>query len=153
MLVLDRSLVYSDVGALADLMHRAERAPDATAAQRTADALLAVVRGPLLPDSSAPWAVAARERCRRRFVLAVSRLAQVLEAASPEAAARLFERALDVDPLAESLHRRLMRLQAQRGARAEALRAYRHCRAMLQLDGGLEPDAETQALARELGLV
>jgi len=68
------------------------------------------------------------------------------------AAIRLYERALDVEPLAESLSRRLIRLHATRGDRAEALRAWQACCTMLRVAGGLGPARETRALAAELSL-
>ncbi len=151
-LALDRSRVWTDVGAVAALVNRSEEAQDLPSRQSAAMALLDLVRGPFLPEEEAPWAVAARERQRRRFVLTITRLAEGIEADAPHAAVRLFERALDHDPLAESLHRRLMQLHASRGEQAEAMRAWRHCQAMLAVGAGLQPRADSQALAKRLGL-
>jgi DNA-binding SARP family transcriptional activator len=95
---------------------------------------------------------AARQRYRQRFVITVSQLAARMEALDPAAAIRLYERALDVDPLAESLSRKLMRLHANRGDHAEAMRVWRACCTMLSVAAGLAPSRETQLLARELGL-
>jgi LuxR family transcriptional regulator, maltose regulon positive regulatory protein len=151
-LVLDRSRVWSDVGAAADLMSRAEQALDLPARQSAALALLDLVRGHLLPDADAPWVLVARERHRRRFVITITHLAEGMEPDAPLAAARLYERALDADPLAESLHRRLMQLHAARGEQGEATRAWRHCQAMLALSAGVQPSPDSVALAKRLGL-
>jgi LuxR family maltose regulon positive regulatory protein len=151
-LLLDRARVWSDVAALSLLADQAEAATGLADSMQLAQRVLSVVRGPFLPDAESPWAMAARERYRRRFVRTIARLAESIEAQAPEQAAHLYERALDVDPLAESLHRHLMQLFARGGEHAEALRAWRHCKAMLQLAAGLAPSAETQALAGRLGL-
>lgn len=157
-LSLDEGRVWSDVGALAALMHELGPAAadparaDAAVWQRRAARLLDLMRGPFLAGDDSDWAVAARERYRRRFVLAVAQIAAPLEALDAAAAVSLFERALDIDPLAESLSRRLMQLHAARGERAEALRVWRACRAMLWVASSLEPAPETRALAASLGL-
>jgi LuxR family maltose regulon positive regulatory protein len=151
-LLLDRTRVWSDVAALGTLADQAEATTGLAECMQLAQRVLSLVRGPFLPDAESPWAMAARERCRRRFVRTIAHLAQGIETQAPEQAAHLYERALDVDPLAESLHRHLMQLFERGGEHAEALRAWRHCKAMLQLAAGLAPSAETQALARRLGL-
>ena len=86
-------------------------------------------------------------------MIAVAQLAGHLEPLDATAAIRLYERALDVEPLAESLVRRLMQLHADRGDRAEALRAWRACGTMLSVAAGLAPSRETRALAVRLGLI
>jgi LuxR family maltose regulon positive regulatory protein len=151
-LLLDRARVWSDVAALSTLADQAETTTGLPECMQLAQRVLSLVRGPFLPDAESPWAMAARERYRRRFVRTIAHLAQGIETQAPEHAAHLYERALDVDPLAESLHRHLMQLFARGGEHAEALRAWRHCRAMLHLAAGLAPSAETRALAGRLGL-
>ncbi|MBS0447089.1 MAG: bacterial transcriptional activator domain-containing protein [Proteobacteria bacterium] len=146
--------VWTDVGALQALMQAIGAARDAPLEQlqRWAGLLLDLMRGPFLAGDEADWVRAARERHRRRFVVAVDQLAAQIEPLDAPAAQRLYERALDVEPLAESLSRRLMRLHAGCGDHAEALRVWRACRAMLQVAEGLEPSRETRALAAALGL-
>jgi DNA-binding SARP family transcriptional activator len=85
-------------------------------------------------------------------VFALAGIADKLEAHAPDAACGLYERALQADPLAESLARRLIRAQLARGERAEALRAWHHCKAMLALHG-TTPSAETLTLVRDAALV
>ena len=111
--------------------------------QDLARRLLDLMRGPFLAAEDADWAAAARARYSRRFVLAASQLAALIEPLDTLAAIRLYERALDVEPLAESLSRRLIRLHAARGDRAEALRAWQACCTMLRVAGG------TGAVARD----
>jgi len=146
--------VWSDVGALGALLHRIGAAHDADLAQlqRWGAQLLDVMRGPFLAGEEHDWVQAARSRYRQRFVVTVGQLAERIEPLDADAAARLYGRALDADPLAESLARRLMRLHARRGDRAEALRVLRTTCSMLQLAAGLGPARETLQLAADLGL-
>ncbi len=150
-LLLDRTRAWTDVAALTDGHWEPAPGADAATLLAQADRLLHLARAPLLDGLDAPWALGARERTRRRFVLALGRLAEALEALAPAEACRLYERALEADPLAESLARRLIRAQIARGERAEALRAWHHCKAMLALHGA-SPSSETMAVVREAAL-
>jgi len=58
------------------------------------------------------------------------------------------ERALQADPLAESLARRLIAALLACGERAEALRAWHQCKTMLRLHGAA-PSRDTLALVRQ----
>lgn len=153
-LSLDEQLCWSDVAALQHLFHRIGSAHGATTAQlqEWARRLLDLMQGPFLAAEQADWAAAARERYRQRFIVTASQLAAHIEPIDPASAIRLYERALDVEPLAESLSRRLMRLHAERGDRAEALRAWRSCCTTLRVVAGLGPSRQTRELAAELGL-
>jgi LuxR family maltose regulon positive regulatory protein len=150
-LLLDRSRAWTDVAALAEGHWEPAAAADAPALLAQAERLLGLARAPLLDGLDAPWAMGARERTRRRVVLALGRIAEALEGLAPAQACRLYERALDADPLAESLARRLIRAQVARGERAEALRAWHHCKAMLTLHG-TSPSNDTLAVVREAAL-
>jgi DNA-binding SARP family transcriptional activator len=153
-LTLDERWCWSDVAALQRLLHHIDSANAATLErlQDLARRLLDLMRGPFLAAEDADWAAAARSRYSRRFVLAASQLAALIEPLDTLAAIELYERALDVEPLAESLSRRLIRLHATRGDRAEALRAWQSCCTMLRVAAGLGPSRETRALAAELSL-
>lgn len=149
-LLLDRTRCWSDVAALAEHDASPAAGDDTAALLARADRLLHLVPGPLLDGLDTPWALGARERARRRFVLALAPIAERLEAQAPREACRLYERALQTDPLAESLARRLIAAQLVQGQRAEALRAWHHCKAMLALHG-TAMSGETLALARQAG--
>lgn len=151
-LVLDPALCWSDVDALAATdWSPAPLGGDTGALVALSQQLLRLVRGPLLDGLDTPWAMAARERARRRFVLALLPIAERLEALAPAEATRLYERALQSDPLAESLARRLIALHLSRGERTEALRAWQQCKALLTLHGEA-PAPATVALARQAAL-
>lgn len=146
--------VWTDVHALQALMHRIGSAHGAPLGrlQEWAQQLLELMRGAFLPEEDADWVQAARDRYRQRFVVTVAQLAAHIEPLDVPAAIQLYARAIDIDPLAESLVRRLMRLHALQGDRAEALRVLRACTSMLAVATGLGPSRETLALAQELGL-
>jgi LuxR family transcriptional regulator, maltose regulon positive regulatory protein len=150
-LLLDRTRAWTDVAALAEGDWEPKRNGDAATLQAQAERLLRLAPAPLLDGVDTPWAMGARERARRRFVLALGRIAEALEPLAPDPACRLYERALDADPLAESLARRLIQARLARGERAEALRAWHHCKAMLTLHGAA-PSADTLAVVRAAAL-
>jgi LuxR family transcriptional regulator, maltose regulon positive regulatory protein len=149
---LDRERCWSDVAALdASDWSVAPLGNDAPALIALSQRLLHLVRAPLLDGLDTPWAMGTRERARRRFVLALVPIAERLETVSPAEAARLYERALQADPLAESLARRLIALHLAHSERTEALRAWHQCKAMLALHG-VAPAPATLALVREATL-
>lgn len=83
---------------------------------------------------------------------------RLLERAGEEAAgrqawrraARLAERAVEIDPVGEVGHRRLMRAWAASGERNRALRHYQDFEKWLRDVYGADPDPETRALAEQL---
>jgi DNA-binding SARP family transcriptional activator/tetratricopeptide (TPR) repeat protein len=97
------------------------------------------------------WLRAERLRLRQRAADAFGRLlAHQLESDRPEAALVTAARLLTLDPAQESVHRALMRLHARRGAWTLALKQYQACVTALQRELGVGPEAETQALHREI---
>ena len=112
---------------------------------------LARYRGPFLDGESAPWAQACRERLRARFMNMADRLGALLEHEGDWAGAvDGYLHAIDAEPEAEALHRRLMRAYAHLDRRAEALAIYQRCRRSLLSRQGVSPALETQALYRQL---
>lgn len=57
-------------------------------------------------------------------------------------------RALEIDPIAEDLHRRAIWLYAKAGRRTDAIHQYSHCAALLARELEIEPEADTIALYR-----
>jgi DNA-binding SARP family transcriptional activator/pimeloyl-ACP methyl ester carboxylesterase len=97
------------------------------------------------------WLVEERERLRDLAMEALAKLlAHQSRTGAVTAALRTARRLLSLDPLVEPVHRTLMRLQAQLGQRAAALRQYQHCVAVLQRNLGVEPEAETKQLYQEI---
>ena len=105
----------------------------------------------LAGDDEAAWLLGARQRLASKFLRHVAAVGQRWQAQGDPGRAELaYQRALELDPLAESLSRALMLLQLRQGRRAEALETYRRCRQMLSVVLGLAPSAQTEAVHRSL---
>jgi DNA-binding SARP family transcriptional activator len=147
MLQVNRELVWVDAATferLAADANGAHGALDIAGAERA----LALYQGPFLQnEDEAPWLLPARERLRSRYVRLVIRTAQHFErAGAPARAAEIYAIALEAEPLAEELYRRLMVVLAEQDRRAEALGAYRRCRHMLAKVLGVAPSRDTELL-------
>lgn len=95
----------------------------------------------------------AAERTRLRLIAhrLAARIADgSFDAATTEHAVDLSHRLQARDPLNEGGQRSLMKLLERRGMRAEALNAYERFRKTLRRELGVDPSAETVALARAL---
>ena len=103
---LNRSMVWVDAFALeAEADENYDPPPPVEQVRR----LLQLYRGPLLAGESEPWTLAPRERLRGAFLRRVAQLSDLLQASHQyEALIDLNHRALDVEPLAEEVYRRLM---------------------------------------------
>jgi DNA-binding SARP family transcriptional activator len=130
------------------------------AADRDVEAVAAAVelyRGDLLEGlpgtdpAFEEWLLAERDRLRGLLRGALGRLAAHHARTGHEAAAVDWtQRLLTLDPLDESAHRQLMRLHAEQGRHAAALRQYQLCLEVLRRELGVEPDEETRVLYRRL---
>lgn len=106
-----------------------------------------------LPDSAPfeEWQRLTAEALQRQVAAALHQLARHYENQSDFAAGLPHaRRLLQIDPYAEAAHRQLMRLLARSGQRSEALAQYAACRRLLADELGVEPAAETQALAEQI---
>jgi len=102
-------------------------------------------------EAAAAWALPLRDRLQARLARAVLARGQALEAQRDFGAAQtLYERALELDNLAEAIYRRLMVCQRERGDPAGALTTYRRCRELLSIVLGRKPAAETEAIRASL---
>ena len=97
------------------------------------------------------WLMERRGRLRERAVAAVEALLvrQLADEPGPNAVG-LALRLVSWDPLRESAQRALMELYARQGRHGAALKQYQICRAALRRELGVEPDAQTEALYRNL---
>jgi DNA-binding SARP family transcriptional activator len=127
-----------------------EQALDATPPD--VEAALGCYRGHFLGlETPAPWALPLRDRLQARLARAVLARGQALEAQQDfEAARAIYERALELDNLAEAIYRRLMVCQRELGDPAGALTTYRRCRELLSIVLGRKPAAETEAIRASL---
>jgi len=119
-------------------------------------ALLEVASGrwggePLPEDRYEDWAIAWRERLLDLYGQVLGALADGHAATGDHGRAiDAGRRAVEVDPLDEGAHRRLMLSYARSGRRGHALRQFLACRRAL-VDGlGVEPAEDTAALQRQI---
>lgn len=155
-LTLDAGRCWVDVWALERTLNRARdalaRGVWDDAGRRALGEAQRLYQGPFLANEpERPWLIGRRERLRERMLHALSNAGQQLERARrfPEARA-LYEQAVDVEPLAEEIYRRLMVCLSAQGQRAEAMAVYRRCRRHLSIVLGIPPAAATEALYQSL---
>jgi DNA-binding SARP family transcriptional activator len=110
-----------------------------------------LARRPFLPAERGLWIERRREDLRATLLRALDVLAQGLTGGPHEHdALRYTKEALALDPYRETSYVQLMRLHMSQGNRAEALRAYEQCRAILADDLGVTPSSQTDAVYREV---
>jgi ATP/maltotriose-dependent transcriptional regulator MalT/DNA-binding SARP family transcriptional activator len=102
---------------------------------------------PLPEDRYPPWSFAWRERLTETYCRVLGVLAEGHAATGRHAdVVRTAQRLLEVNPLDERAHRRLMLAYARTGRTSYALRQYLECRRALVVELGVEPSAETSGL-------
>ena len=116
------------------------------------EAALALYNGPFLAlEAAVPWILPLRDRLQARLLRAVLAAGQQKEIARDFAGARaLYQRALEIDNLAEAVYRRLMICQREDGDSAGAMTTYRRCRELLSIVLGRKPAPETEAIRATL---
>ena len=151
---LERTRAWVDAFAFEQAVAAAETAAhrrDAIEQTHLARAL-DLYRGAFLAeDESEAWPVAMRERLRGRFIHAVGRHAELLEASGDcEAALAAYLRGLDADAAVESFYQGLMRCYQRLGRRSEGISAYQRMRQVLSITLGLTPSANSERLYQAL---
>lgn len=154
---LDRMLVWVDLWALehrlSALVPLAPAAlPEPVDLERAAPAILTLYRGHFLDgEADRRWLLPVRNRLDGRFQRYVLRLGEHWENASRwSQAAQLYERVIELDPLAEAFYVRQMACLAGQGRRAEAIEVYRRLRRLLSVTLGVEPGEAAEATYRGL---
>ena len=105
----------------------------------------------LAEDAGEAWPIATRERLRGRFIHAVGRHAEQLEADGDcESAVHAYLRGLDADPAVESFYQGLMRCYPRLGRRSEGISAYQRLRQVLSVTLGLAPSPSSERLYQAL---
>jgi DNA-binding SARP family transcriptional activator len=138
-IALDRERISIDVVEAAAGLRGGYPSEDAVARSARIDA------HDLLVGCYDEWVVRAREELASRVVSLLERLVE--ETQDPATAIGWAELLVRRDPLREDVHRRLMRLYADAGRRADALHQYDVCAHVLWEDLGVEPLVETSLLA------
>ena len=106
-------------------------------------------RQPFLSGDEGEWIDAERARLRAILLRALDCLSEIwLLNGEPALALGSAREVVAMEPFRETGFRRLMRVHLALGDKAEALRVYESCRALLQKELGAEPSAETQKAYR-----
>ena len=110
-----------------------------------------LARRPFLPAERGLWIERRRDELRATLLRALDLLAQGLMVGPyKDDALRYTKEAVALDPYRETSYVQLMRVHMSQGNRAEALRAYEQCRAILAHDLGVTPSSHTEAVYREV---
>ena len=122
--------------------------------RRELETAVSLYTGDLLPSLScdsqpfAAWLHSERERLQRLALDALSTLTeQHLAQANDKKAETMARHQLRLAPWREAAHRQLMQALALQGKRSAAIAQYEVCQTVLEDELGIEPSAETQALA------
>ncbi|MBB3320281.1 MULTISPECIES: BTAD domain-containing putative transcriptional regulator [unclassified Rhizobium] len=116
-------------------------------------------RGDLLEGFKAPTmeaeerVVVERQRVEQRREAHIVALLDAPEKLTSDDILLLAGLLIDADPANEIACRALMQMHSQAGDVAAARQAYSRCRSELKSEYGAEPDAATQVLAHELGII
>ena len=106
----------------------------------------------LLAGADAEWVTRARANLLGARVRAMSCLAAAALANSEWPLAAQFARTqVELEPFRETGWQQLMLAHAGAGNRAEALRAYAECRALLEKELGVAPSSQTAEIAKTVG--
>jgi DNA-binding SARP family transcriptional activator len=116
--------------------------------------LASLYRGPFLDGFDLPehsgfeqWCLVERVSLERQYLKVVEQLVERLAACADTGQAIQFAiKYLAIDPLSESMHRRLIQLYAAAGQRHLALAQFERCSTILSSELGIRPVAETLAL-------
>ena len=129
-----------------------KRATMAAHASHQGELALELYQGAFLPgDAGQAWTTAYRERLRSKFLRLVLQQGRYLEeSAQWRKAVETFERGLETDELAEEFYQHLILCYQRLGQKAEAIRIYDNCRAVLFSALGIAPSKKTESLYASL---
>ena len=129
----------------------AEQAQEPRGARLALEEAVALYHGDLLPGCYDEWILPERDRLQQAFLKALERLIALQEEERDyDAAISTARRLLGHDPLHEETYRHLMRLYADSGDPATALRLYYMCATILERELATEPSPATQDVYERL---
>jgi DNA-binding SARP family transcriptional activator len=131
-----------------DILRSSERDANEVRLARALEKALTLYSGHFLAnEAERPWLLPTRERARSKLERLVLHTGGLFEKTGRvREATTLYQRALELHPLAEAFYRRLMACHVRVNEMAAALDTYRRCRQMLSVVLGVSPSAETEAL-------
>ncbi len=145
---------WVDLEAAANAVDEADgawRRGETATAWALANVAVSVGRRPFLPNLDAPWIETRRSAHRAVLVRGLERLADASRATGEtDLAIQYAAEVLEADPFREPAYQRLMRLHAEAGNRAEALRVFARCRDWLREELGASPSPQTEAVFLEI---
>jgi len=155
---LDPRLWWVDARAFERMYEEAEAewkgnggAGDPAAGLARAERAFSLYGGHFLPGESAHWAISTRERLRNKYIRLMGRAGAYYEDMREwEQAAAHYSKALETDDLVEEFYQRLMVCYDRLGHRAEALKTYQRCAAVLHASFGVIPSAVTRSLQEKI---
>ena len=120
--------------------------------EAAAPRVFAIVAGSFLEgEGDAGWRAAGRVRISARLHRFAERLGEHWEATGHwSKAGQLYQRMVELEPLAASFYRRHMVCLRAEGRRAEAIEVFRRCRHLLATTLGVTPDPELERVYREI---
>lgn len=105
----------------------------------------------LQSDAENLWTASYRERLRNKFLRLILRLGNYMEQNEQwEGAVENFQRAIEIDDLAEEFYQHLMICYHRVGQQVRAIEVYRQCRNTLFTVLGVEPSSKTEAIYNSL---
>jgi DNA-binding SARP family transcriptional activator len=152
-LQLDRTLCWVDLWAFErEVDYLSGLSVGSAQFEARACAALQLYRGHLFAhETDQAWMLARREQMRRVWLDLARSLGRHYEMNGAwDAALKVYLRALELDPLAEEMYRRMMLCQHTMGSSHEAMQTYHHCRKQLAAVLCATPSAETERLYRVL---
>jgi two-component SAPR family response regulator len=117
-----------------------------------AEKAIGIYRGHFLSaDEGYLWTTSFRERLRTKFFRLITRLGEYMQKREQwEKAIEYYQRALEIDDLAEEFYQQLMICYRHLGQDGKAVETYRRCKKTLSAALGLEPSPKTQAIYKTL---
>jgi two-component SAPR family response regulator len=101
----------------------------------------------LAKEDAASWSVSLRERLRSKFIYNLLDLGRYWELHGLwDKAIKCYQKGLEVDDLIEVFYRRLMLCYLETRHISEGMAVYRHCRQILSVVLGLQPEPETETM-------
>lgn len=130
---------------------RAQQADDAVTARQARERAAELYQGDLLPSCYDDWIAPKREQLQQQACHSLDALVTLLTSQGECRAAIAYAQQLQrLDPLCETAYNHLMRLYAQEGDRASALRVYHQCMTILRDELGVNPSPLTCKLYEQL---